>query len=134
MPTGKPTSAPTTGITKNPTTAHSPPITSVRVGTVAFSRRPGTAYLTTPPATSSRAAIAKVTQAPAEPFSPAQMPTPSATRIVPGSNGTTMPNSPTTTRRPQASTVPDMAKAWHTAQPGPGPPEDDGGPGPQRSG
>ncbi len=40
-PIGKPTSMPTTGITKKPMTANSPPTTSVLVGTEALSRRPG---------------------------------------------------------------------------------------------
>src|SRR3954449_3396445 len=108
MPIGKPTSMPTTGITKKPTIANRPPTTRVVVGTAALSRRPGTAYLTIAPTARIAVATAKTVQASAPPSSEAHTRKPSSTSSVPGSTGTTMPNRPITTRRPHRTVMPVM--------------------------
>src|SRR5215213_4310885 len=95
-----------TGITKNPSTAHRAPSSSVEAGTPApLSRLPGTAYFTTTPLANSASATAVQTQAVALPSSIAHTTIAPATSSDPGSSGSTTPTTPTRITRPRRSSV-----------------------------
>src|SRR6476659_7900426 len=110
---------PTTGTTKNPTMATSPPTTSERLGTPrVLSCLLGIVYLTTWPPASKAVAATTTPQPVSVPTSMPHTRIAAQTSSAPGTTGTTTPTSPTAMPSATSTSTPVIAGsfAWEVAR------------------